>query len=109
MKFTDRLKRLNFGDALIRRNPLFYRTARARLAAPRPEWLKQRLEKVLRAARATPYGRRVNGGDQLASWPLLEKAALRAEPDAFRAPGLHVCVGGSTGGTTGLPLRLVRS
>jgi phenylacetate-CoA ligase len=109
VKFTDRLKRLSFGDALIRRNPLFYRTARARLAAPRPEWLEQRLQKVLRAARATPYGRRVDGGDQLASWPLLEKSELRAEPDAFRAPGLHVCVRGSTGGTTGLPLRLVRS
>jgi phenylacetate-CoA ligase len=109
VKFTDRLKRLSFGDALIRRNPLFYRTARARLAAPRPEWLQQRLEKVLRAARATPYGRRVNGGDQLASWPLLEKTELRAAPEAFRAPGLHVCVRGSTGGTTGLPLRLVRS
>jgi len=109
MKLTDRLKRLDLGDALIRRNPLFYGRARARLAAPRREWLEQRLEKVLQAARCTSYGRRVNGGKQLASWPLLEKTALRAEPDAFRAPGLHVCVRGSTGGTTGVPLRLLRS
>jgi phenylacetate-CoA ligase len=109
VRFTDRLKRLNLGDALIRRNPLFYRAARARLSAPRPDWLKQRLEKVLRAARRTPYGRRVGGGGQLASWPMLEKTALRAAPEAFRAPGLHICVRGSTGGTSGLPLRLVRS
>ena len=109
MKLTDRLKRLDLGDALIRRNPLFYGRARARLSAPRREWLEERLEKVLRAARRTSYGLRVNGGRELASWPLLEKTALRAEPDAFRAPGPHVCVRGSTGGTTGLPLRLVRS
>jgi phenylacetate-CoA ligase len=106
---TDRLKRLNLGDALIRRNPLFYRAARARLTAPSREWLEERLEKVLQAARRTPYGLRVNGGYDLTAWPLLEKTALRADPDAFRAPGLHVCVRGSTGGTTGLPLRLVRS
>jgi phenylacetate-CoA ligase len=109
VKFTDRLKRLNLGDALIRRNPLFYGRARARLASPDKAWIEARLAKVLRAARRTPYGRRVDGGDRLASWPLLEKTALRAEPGAFRTPGPHVYVRGSTGGTTGLPLRLVRS
>lgn len=114
--FTDALKRLSFGDALIRRNPLFYSRARARIdalqahsLAARRKWQKQRLRKVLEAARRSPYGRRVGGGETLSSWPLLEKNTLRAQPDALRAPGLFVSVRGSTGGTTGLPLRLVRS
>jgi len=114
--FTDALKRLSFGDALIRRNPLFYRRARARLDVlqaqgleARRQWVDERLKKVLEAARRAAYGSRVGGGATLASWPLLEKTALRAEPGAFRAPGLFVSVRGSTGGTTGLPLRLVRS
>ena len=107
---TDQLKRLNLGDALLRRNPLFYGAARKRLAAPRPEWIGERLKKVLRAARRTPYGRRVGGGEQLASWPLLEKSALRADPQAFRAPRMiSLTVRGATGGTTGMPLSLVRS
>lgn len=114
--FTDALKRLSFGDALIRRNPLFYRAARARLdalqsqgSAQRKKWLDERLKKVLQAARRAPYGRKAGGSDTLSSWPLLEKTALRADPDAFRTPGLFISVRGSTGGTTGLPLRLVRS
>jgi phenylacetate-CoA ligase len=113
---TDALKRLSFGDALIRRNPLFYRGARARLDALQAQGLEarrafvdNRLRKVLDTARRSTYGREAGGGATLSSWPLLEKTALRADPDAFRAPGVFVSVRGSTGGTTGLPLRLVRS
>ena len=107
---SDRLKRLNLGDALLRRNPLYYGAARKRLAAPRAEGIGERLKKVLRAARRTPYGRRVGGGEALESWPLLEKSALRAEPQAFRVPrALSLTVRGATGGTTGMPLSLVRS
>ena len=61
---TDALKRLSLGDALIRRNPLFYRKARARLEAlqaqgvdARRKWVDERLNKVLAAARRTRYGR----------------------------------------------------
>jgi phenylacetate-CoA ligase len=113
---AEQLKRLNLGDAFIRRNPLYYRRARSlfsdlagRPLQARKQWLEARLEKVLDAARRSPYGRRVAGGSELSSWPLLEKAALRAGPEAFRAPGWCVSVRGSTGGTTGVPLRLVRS
>jgi phenylacetate-CoA ligase len=116
MTLTDRLKRLNLGDALIRRNPLFYGRARRRLAwlqeqsfSTRREWVDEHLKKVLQTARRTPYGRRVGGGAELGSWPLLEKNTLRVDPEAFRAPGRTLSVRGSTGGTTGLPLRLVRS
>ena len=114
--FTDALKRLSLGDALIRRNPLFYRAARARLdalqaqgAEARRAFVQHRVREVLDVARRSAYGRNAGGGATLASWPLLEKTALRANPDAFRAPGVFVSVRGSTGGTTGLPLRLVRS
>ena len=115
-RLTDALKRLSFGDALIRRNPLFYPRARARIdalqaqdLAARRRWQQERLRKVLEAARRTAYGRKVGGGATLSSWPLLEKNTLRAQPDALRAPGPSISVRGSTGGTTGLPLRLVRS
>ena len=114
-KLTDALKRLSLGDALIRRNPLFYGRARARIDAlqaqgveARRQWVDARLKKVLAAARRTPYGRRAGGGDVLSTWPLLEKNALRVAPGDFRAPGIFVSVRGATGGTTGLPLRLVR-
>jgi phenylacetate-CoA ligase len=87
-------------DALIRRNPFFYPGARERLhalqrqsLAARRDWVRNKLRQVLQAARRTPYGRRVGGGAALGSWPLLEKSAVRA----------------GTAGTTGLPLRLVRS
>ena len=113
---TDALKRLSLGDALIRRNPIFYLAARKRLHAlqaqsfaARAAWVDDRLKKVLRRASRTPYGRRVGGGAHLASWPLLEKPALRSEPDSFRPRGLTLSARGSTGGTTGMPLRLERS
>ena len=115
-KLTDALKRLSFGDALIRRNPIYYRRARAHIEAlqaqglaARKQWVEERLKKVLQAARRSAYGRKVGGGAALSSWPLLEKNSLRAESDAFRAPGTRITVRGATGGTTGLPLRLVRS
>jgi phenylacetate-CoA ligase len=115
-KLTDALKRLSLGDALIRRNPLYYRRARAHIEqlqerglASRREFVQQRLNKVLATAGRTPYGRKAGGGAALSSWPLLEKNSLRAAPEAFRAPGTRITVRGATGGTTGLPLRLVRS
>jgi phenylacetate-CoA ligase len=116
VKLAERLKRLDLGDALIRRNPFFYRRARALFAqlanqplAARRDWLDARLKRVLDAARSSPYGRRAGGGAELSSWPLLEKSALRAQPEAFRARGLGISVRGATGGTTGMPLTLVRS
>lgn len=114
--FTDALKRLSLGDALIRRNPIYYRAARATLQALQTEdlaarraWVDHRLQKILDSARRTPYGRRVRGGAGLSSWPLLEKNDLRAEPGAFRPAGFSISARGSTGGTTGVPLRLTRS
>jgi phenylacetate-CoA ligase len=50
----------------------------------------------------------VRGGRELASWPLLEKAAVLAEPGAFIAGGLLIARA-STGGTSGAPLPLARS
>jgi len=109
------LKRLPLGERLVRRNPLYYpRVARLfeRLdAAPleqRRAWTAARLARVLRAAAATGYGRRVGGGPDPGAWPLLDPATVRDDPPAFMRGGWW-SVPSSTGGTTGIPLPLARS
>lgn len=113
---VQRLKRHVLGESLVRRNPLYYGNSRKMLAAMDEASLEGRramrdemLEKTLRAARRAPYGREVGGGTTLDSWPTLAKERLRdnlrsfvTRPDWFAAPA-------NTGGTTGIPLNLVRS
>lgn len=113
---TKALKSLRLGDIAVRRSPLFYPEARAALrcveagdAAVRRDWTGGRLAEVLRLAARTPYGRRIGGGESLAGWPLLEKAAVLRDPAAFRVPRTPLVAKASTGGTSGEPLRLVRS
>lgn len=114
-RLAQKLKLLRFGDLAVRRNPLYYPAARERLEAmqragldERRAWTARQLEEVLWAARHTGYGKRVRGTRDLASWPLLEKAAVRAEPDAFGDGGL-LNSRASTGGTSGSPLPITRS
>jgi phenylacetate-CoA ligase len=114
-RLAQKLKLLRFGDLAVRRNPLYYSAARERLEAmqrasleERCAWTARQLEEVLWAARHTGYGKRVRGTRELASWPLLEKAAVRAEPDAFANGGL-LASRASTGGTSGSPLPITRS
>ena len=78
------MKRHVVGPALIRRNPFYYEKARALITegdsqdlATRRAWSEERLERTLRQARRSAYGRRVGGGNTLDSWPLLEKESLR--------------------------------
>ena len=114
-QLTQKLKLLRFGDFAVRRNPLYYAAAREKLDSleragleERRAWTARRLAEALWAARHTPYGKRVRGTRELASWPLLEKTAVRAEPGAFVASRL-LASRASTGGTSGAPLPLVRS
>ena len=94
-QLAQKLKLLRFGDLAVRRNPLYYAAAREqpgdaasvprsrsgargpRASSPRSLWAAQR----------TAYGQRVRGTRELASWPLLEKTAVRADPIAFGGGG----------------------
>jgi phenylacetate-CoA ligase len=101
-----KLKTLRLGDIAVRRNPLFYAWARRQLAAPD----EAQLGRILWwASRRTAYGRRVNGADHLASWPLLEKESVRNAPGDFLAGPQFLAAKASTGGTSGSPLPLARS
>src|SRR5262245_54618591 len=106
MQLTQKLKLLRFGDFAVRRNPLYYSAACERLAAlgrmsldERRAWTARELAEALWAARHTAYGKRVKGTRELASWPLLEKGVVRAEPDAFVSSSL-LASRASTGGTS---------
>jgi phenylacetate-CoA ligase len=115
-QFNGKLKSLQVGDRLIRRNPLFFsRTRRLfdRLDScsleERIAWTESRLRVVLRrAASASRYGQSIQS-DQLGEWPLLDKDAIRDEPDSFTGRGRRLAARASTSGTTGTPLKLLRS
>ena len=114
-KISAPLKRLPLGERLVRRNPLYYPRAVAlfgRLAAApidaRREWTLRRLRRLLSRAATTAYGRRVGGGPDLERWPLLDPATVRNGPKEFTLGGWW-SIPSSTGGTTGIPLPLVRS
>lgn len=111
-----RLKRLNLGERLIRRNPLYYGSAQRQFAAlqgadlsERASWTQMRLHKVLSVAARTDYGRSVGGSDTLERWPLLNKESVRSDPQSFHSGRRWLKARADTGGTTGLPLKLVRS
>lgn len=110
------MKRHVVGPSLIRRNPFFYGRARSILADcdrqdldQRRAWSDAQLKRTLQFARRTAYGRKVNGGDTLDSWPYLEKETLRDGQLAFITGNRWLAAPASTGGTTGIPLTLVRS
>jgi phenylacetate-CoA ligase len=110
------LKRLELGERLVRRNPLYYGAAHRQFAelerAPleqRKRWTQARLRKILQIAARTEYGQYVGGTDDLASWPLLDKEKVRDRPQAFHSSRSWFTANASTGGTTGMPIELVRS
>ena len=113
---VKKVKLLQVGDAAVRRNPLFYADAQRQLSHLEPadlnerrNWTQARLSGVLWSASRTGYGRAVRGGENLASWPLLDKSQVRATPGAFLSGSRLFTVKASTGGTSGAPLQLVRS
>jgi phenylacetate-CoA ligase len=116
LRLDDRLKRLVLGDRLFRRNPLYYGTLRQRFLALRDASLeeriaftKARLERTLRLASRTSYGRRIGAPHALEKWPMTRKSLVRDDPDAFRTTNVWLAARANTGGTTGTPLQLVRS
>ncbi len=64
---------------------------------------------MLEIARTADYGRRVGGGDTLSSWPLLEKENLRHGLKSFTTGSEWLSAPATTGGTSGVPLKVLRS
>ncbi len=113
-RHSARLKRLQVGEKLVRRNPLWYGPAVrhfARLsAAPleaRRAWDAKRLRAMLELAARTPYGRRAGGGADLGAWPFLDSDTARRSPRDF-VLGRRWALPAATGGTSGIPLPLWR-
>lgn len=110
------LKRLELGERLVRRNPMYYPSVQRQFAAlqemsldERVEWTRDRLSKILAAARRTGYGKRVDAPSAIERWPILHKESVRGDPRAFHAGGTLFTSRAATGGTTGMPLELIRS
>ncbi len=104
------------GQTLIRRNPFYYERARADLAeietldrAGRRAWVNERVAQTLELVRNTKYGQSVNGGANLADWPLLEKEPLRHRLEDFTTGNEWLAAPATTGGTCGVPLKVLRS
>ena len=110
------IKRLGLADTFVRRNALLYGRIRRQIEdfealAPDEQrhWRAVRLERMLRAARRTGYGRTHGCACPLSEWPLLEKEAVRDRHGEFLATSAAFAVQGSTSGTSGIPLNLKRS
>jgi phenylacetate-CoA ligase len=117
---TAKLKRLEMGERFVRRNPFYYSAVERELSRleaadgeARARWCDERVKKILSSAAHTAYGRSVGAPRALAQWPLLGKESVRDNPDAFVRNGTWsgqwFNAHATTGGTTGVPLKLVRS
>jgi phenylacetate-CoA ligase len=114
--FAGYMKKHVLGQTLIRRNPFYYERSWATLARGdgweyerRRTWVAQQLRHTLQLARRTEYGRSVRGGDTLATWPLLDKESLRHGLQSFTTGYKWFAAPATTGGTSGVPLKVVRS
>lgn len=116
MALVDRLKRHVVGDNFVRRNPFYYERARRLLerleesdVEERAAWTREQLARTLASAQRADYGCIVRGGGDPATWPLLDKELLRNRLHAFVTGNDWFSAPAATGGTAGVPLKLVRS
>lgn len=116
LAFVDRLKRHVVGDSFVRRNPFYYERSKRvldRLEADdfehRRRWSRAQLQRTLLAAQRTDYGRLVGGTNEIDTWPLMDKELLRDRLNAFTTGSEWFAAPANTGGTAGVPLKLVRS
>ncbi|HEY6125985.1 MAG TPA: hypothetical protein VIV63_15135 [Steroidobacteraceae bacterium] len=114
--FAGYMKKHVLGQTLIRRNPFYYDRSSAVLARGeaweydrRRAWAAQQLRHTLQLAKRTESGRSVHGGDTLATWPLLDKECLRHGLSSFTTGYKWFSAPATTGGTSGVPLKVVRS
>src|SRR5262245_33254031 len=117
LAFVDRLKRHVVGESFVRRNPFYYERSRRLLERldgmdleSRRAWTREQLARTLAVARRTDYGCIVRGGEEIQSWPLLDKELLRNRLRVFTTGVIEwFSAPANTGGTAGVPLKLVRS
>ena len=112
-RVTDLFKKTDLIDHTLRYNPSFYNSVRGLLREldsmnrNARRVLSERLtQRTLVWAARLPDG--VPANVPLLARPLIEKNALRDHPERFRVPGL-IRVPAATSGTTGIPVKLVRS
>jgi phenylacetate-CoA ligase len=110
---AQRWKGVRLLSNAVRYNPLYYDRARKAIRAfamadiTQRRVLRQQLcSQIIEFARQTKYGG-AQGAD-FKRWPILDKATVRDHPRDF-VRGILPAIPASTGGTTGLPLRLYRS
>jgi phenylacetate-CoA ligase len=107
-------KRAGFVDLALRYNPLIRARAfhviakfeKARDIAERRRLSHQLYMKTIAQARTTGYGKTFDASGE--QWPVLKKVLLRNNAADFHIPGF-LRIPAATGGTTGLPIRLLRS
>lgn len=100
-------------DGALRYNPLVRAQVRAVVARfdradldGRRALSRALSQQIIAAARKTSYGREF--GPDIDDWPVLDKHVVRDRPaDLIKRGAVHIPA--STGGTTGVPLKLVRS
>ncbi len=116
LAFVDRLKRHVVGENFVRRNPFYYERSRRLLdrlegmdLEGRRAWTQEQLARTLAVARRTDYGCIVRGREDIHGWPLLEKELLRDRLRVFTTGVDWLRAPANTGGTAGVPLKLVRS
>jgi phenylacetate-CoA ligase len=114
--FAGFMKKHVLGQTLIRRNPYYYDRSSNLLERGdgweyerRRTWVAQQVRRTLQLAKRTDYGCSVHGGDELASWPLLDKESLRHGLSAFTTGYKWFSAPATTGGTSGVPLKVLRS
>jgi phenylacetate-CoA ligase len=113
---SDFLKSIPLVDHLVRRNPVYYgrfrrlleRTEIASLGERR-ELAARLLERSRRWAQALPGYSGLGLDRPLEQQPILTKRRLQEGGGAFRAGAWVPTVHAATGGSTGVPLQLVRS
>jgi len=110
------MKKHVLGQSLIRRNPYYYDRSRSALEQnagggfdERLAWSDAQVQRTLQLAQRTGYGRSVRAGVELSGWPLLDKENLRHGLQAFTTGSEWLSAPATTGGTSGVPLRVLRS
>lgn len=110
------VKNIPLADRLIRRNPFFYRGFRRLLEEAEKATLEERRRMAARLldrsrswAGSLPGYARCELGRPIAQQPILLKESLLLRSDEFRRGKWLPAAHAATGGSTGIPLQLVRS